>query len=53
MKMYRRILEALAIIAALSGGVLWCQSQPLPPHEQRLFDVEEVIAHKGQFRSRF
>jgi hypothetical protein len=52
MKTYRRVLEVLAIIAALSGSALWCQSQAESIREQKIFDAK-YEDQKGQFNTEF
>jgi hypothetical protein len=46
MRTYCRVLGVLAVIVALSGGALFCQSQPVAQPEQKLFDTEEKVTHK-------
>jgi len=50
MKTYRRVLEVLAVMAALSSGTLWCQSQVESIREQKIFDAK-YEDQKGQFNT--
>lgn len=50
MRTYRRVLEVLAVMAALSSGTLWCQSQVESIREQKIFDAK-YEDQKGQFNT--